>query len=192
MNSQKFHDEVMKRKVSIYKERYKDACLSKINLPEYQSKVLYNFLKTPENILVYLGNSGIGKTYFCAALTEWAMRRMESFRYYKESDFLSSLREHIQKSGGGDYTHYLEMMCDDDLVILDDVGSSGVNQWREEVFFSFLDYRYNSMKPTIVTSNFLCEDFERKYSPRVASRLFASENFVLEIKDGVDLRAQGY
>ncbi len=89
---------------------------------------------------------------------------------------------------------------DDEFVILDDV-ASGINpdkvtyrdlEFRREVFFSFLDYRYNSKKPTVITSNLTREQFKQVYSERIFSRLFAKENTIIEIfDDSLDKRAQG-
>lgn len=184
--------QVLAVKNRIYKDRFNDACLSKINLESHYQNALNNFIKNPKNMLIYIGNPGIGKTFFCASLTEWAMNTFYFFRYHREQDLFSILRNNMKNFNGGDYSVLLEKLIDDDLVILDDIGSSGVNEWREEVFFNFLDYRYNCMKPTIITSNFTKKEIFENYSKRVGSRMFAAENTIIEIHSGVDLREQGY
>lgn len=156
-------------------------------------------MKKPKHMLIYHGSPGCGKTRFCAALMEWAFTCFKSFRKYRELDLLSKLRESISR-GDGDYSRTLETMIDDDLVILDDVGS-GINpskitykdlEWRREILFDFLDNRYNSMKPTIITSNFTKQEFDEVYSDRISSRLFASENkFISMFGNNVDQRALG-
>ena len=92
----------------------------------------------------------------------------------------------------GDYLDSLQWLIDDQLLILDDVGSTGVREWREEVLFDLIDARYNSMLPTVITSNFTQADFKKLYHPRVCDRLFASENIIIEIEDGTSLRGQGF
>jgi len=193
MNKEKHINEskILERQIQLYGLRYEGASLSKINLQNHYQESLNRFIKKPTNMLIYIGNPGIGKTYFCAALTDWAINNFRSFRYHKERDILSTLRNNMQNFNGGDYTLMLELLIDDDLIILDDLGSSGVNEWREEVFFNFLDHRYNSMKPTIITSNFSKKEVFEKYSKRVGSRMFASENTILEIHKGADLRESG-
>lgn len=91
----------------------------------------------------------------------------------------------------GDYLESLKWLIDDQLLILDDVGSTGVREWREEVLFDLIDSRYNSMLPTVITSNFTKADFKKLYHPRVCDRLFASENTIIEITDVQSLREQG-
>ncbi len=91
----------------------------------------------------------------------------------------------------GDYLDVLKYMIDDEFLILDDVGSSTKQtEWREEILFEILDYRYNTMKPTIITSNFAGEDFKKNYHSRVHSRLFSNENTIIEIPNGVDFRLE--
>jgi DNA replication protein DnaC len=155
-------------------------------------------MKKPSNFLVYHGAPGIGKTYLCSALTEWSLEQFDSRRYHKEEVLLRRLRLGISESKG-EYLDQLQLLIDDDFVILDDVGS-GINperdskrdlEFRREVFFSFLDYRYNCMKPTVITSNFSKDEFEAVYSPRISSRLFASENTIISIPVGTDMRSIG-
>lgn len=85
----------------------------------------------------------------------------------------------------------MRFFADDDLVILDDFGSSGANEWRTEVLFEFVDYRYREKKKTIVTTNLSRNKIATDYSKRLASRLFASENVHIDLSEAPDLRAQG-
>lgn len=148
-------------------------------------------MKKPTNFLVYCGSPGIGKTHLCAAMMDWIIKNYGSnWRYWKENDLLKSLRESMERMQG-DYLDILKYMIDSDFLIIDDVGSSTKkSEWREEILFEILDSRYNSMKPTIVTSNFTQKDFLNNYHPRVHSRLFSKENTIIEILDGVDFRLQ--
>lgn len=132
-------------------------------------------------------------------MIEWAFKKFNSFRTHQEFKLLSRLRNDISQ-GYGDYEKNLELLIDDDLIILDDVGS-GINpqkatykdlEWRREILFNFLDIRYSSRKPTIITSNFTKQDFIDIYSHRIASRLFASENkFISVFGENEDKRAGG-
>lgn len=183
-----------------FDQRYVGASLSGLEIPHWAAEQISNYIKNPKNFLVFLSKPGIGKTHFCSALTEWHLEAFRSSRYWRERDLLASLRQKIS-DGNGDYARALEYLIDDDIVILDDVGS-GINvekasfrdlEWRTEILFAFLDQRYNSMKPTIITSNFDKKSFETVYSERVASRLFAKENTIISIFDhsAIDKRTMG-
>lgn len=157
-------------------------------------------MNDPKGILLFHGDPGVGKTYLCSAMMEWALTHFNSYRYHNEKKLLSRLREGISNDIG-DYSKELEYLIDDDLIFLDDVGS-GINpgkstyrdlEWRREIFFNFLDLRYNCKKPTIITSNFTHEQFKDIFSERISSRLFASENTIVTIfGEGLDKRAKGY
>lgn len=146
-------------------------------------------MQKPCNFLVYCGSPGIGKTYLCASLVEWAMKTFNSdWRYWTENNLLKYLRDSMESSKG-DYLDALKYMIDAEFLILDDVGSGvKVNEWREEIFFNVVDYRYNTMKPTLITSNFSEKEFLQKYHARVHSRLFSKDNIIIEILDGLDHR----
>lgn len=186
-------------KIRNFGQRYWDASLCKLEGNPVAIQKIHDWMKKPRNMLIYHGTAGIGKTYLCAALAEWYFEKFSCFRYWKEEDLLRKLRNGISE-GSGDYLENLSHYIDADFVILDDVGS-GINpekssyrdlEFRREVFFSFLDNRYNSMKPTIITSNFSKEEFEMVYSKRITSRLFSAENLDIEIMDGIDKRTLGY
>lgn len=91
----------------------------------------------------------------------------------------------------GDYLRHLALLIDDPLIMIDDIGSQGVNEWRAEVMFDAIDNRYNTMLPTILTSNFTKKQFQEKYHPRFVSRVFAKENIIIEIYDAIDKRSEG-
>lgn len=145
-------------------------------------------MKKKRNFLVYCGSPGVGKTYFCAALVEFAMQDYNHFRYWNESELLKRIRSHINEYNNADYLQCLKYLIDDDLVMLDDIGSTGLNEFRKEIFFDAIDERYCSMKPTVFTSNFSRKEFETKFPERVSSRLFAKENIIIEVNDGIDHR----
>lgn len=140
-----------------------------------------------KNFLVYLGSPGIGKTYLCAAFTEWALMKFNSFRYWNESELFTRVRASIDETKG-DYLQCLKLLIDDEFVIIDDLGSTGLTEWRKEVIFDAIDERYNSALPTVVTSNFSVAEIKQLYHPRLSSRLFAAENVIIEINEGTDLR----
>lgn len=181
-----------------FAERYVGASLSKLDAETWIAESIVKWIKNPKNFLVYHGSPGIGKTYLCAALSQWSLTHFDSRRYYREENLLRKLRSSIGE-GKGEYLDTLQFLIDDEVVILDDVGS-GINpekeskrdlEFRREIFFSFLDYRYNSMKPTIITSNFSKDDFKNVYSERIFSRLFAKENTIITIDNGIDKRSLG-
>jgi len=111
---------------------------------------------------------------------------MKTFRYWNERQLLTKLREAIDTDH--EYLQVLSLCIDDHYVLLDDLGSSGVNEWRKEVMFEFLDQRYASQLPTIITSNFTEEEIKINYGSRFHSRMFEKGTTIISSKNH-DLRA---
>jgi DNA replication protein DnaC len=72
--------------------------------------------------------------------------------------------------------------------MIDDIGSSGMNDWRREVLFDAIDQRYESTLPTVFTSNLSRKELSDSLGNRAASRLFAKENLIIEMHDQIDRR----
>lgn len=148
-------------------------------------------MESGTNFLVILGPPGTGKTYLCASLLEFAMKRFRDYRAYSERELFRRIRGGISDSSTGDYIKHLHSLIDDQLVILDDIGSSGHTEWRQEVLMEAIDVRYSSKAATIITSNMTKKEFIQIYGKRIASRLFAKENTVIDLSGMVDMREQG-
>ncbi len=144
-------------------------------------------MKKKKNFLLWLGPPGVGKTHLCGALFEWALRNFPSFRYFKEKD----LQEHLRKiliEQGWDTHRELERLLGSDLIFLDDIGKLGHTEHKENMLFDAIDIRYNSTKPTVITSNLSMKEFRNLYEPRFCSRLFSNENIIIEIMQDSDYR----
>lgn len=185
--AERFDKHIRNVQRTLFGERYVGASLSKIQLKEHDQRTVDKFLQEKRNFLVYCGNPGIGKTYFCSALIEWIVTNFNTFRYWNESELLKRVRSSMQEFTG-DYLEALKLLIDDEIVIIDDIGSTGLNEWRKEIIFDAIDERYNTMLPTIITSNFSKIEFEKLFHPRLSSRLFSNDNFIVEIHNGQDLR----
>jgi DNA replication protein DnaC len=144
----------------------------------------------PKKFLVIIGPPGVGKTYICSAMLEDFPKGNLTVRAYSERKLFEKLREGIN-SNQGDYLTNLHYLIDDDLIILDDVGSSGHNAWREEVLMEFIDFRYKDGKKTVITSNLSIDLFKGVYGERITSRLFAAENSIVSLFGMPDLRQEG-
>lgn len=147
----------------------------------------------PKHNLVLIGPPGTGKTYICSALIDVMLDYTldpRSFRVYKEINLLSKLRSKIS-DGCGDYDAYLKELVDDRMIIIDDLGSSSHTEFREDVLFSLLDYRYERRLPTIFSTNLSKGDINETYNDRIYSRLFAEENTVIDMRGMPDRRTLG-
>lgn len=90
----------------------------------------------------------------------------------------------------GDYLKELQCILDYEFVIIDDMGSCGLNDWRREIWFEIINTRYSSMNPTVITTNFTKEEIYSQMGPRSASRILAKENCVIDLHGEEDLRTK--
>lgn len=170
--------------------RFKDATLSKIQQPPEISDKLLGWIKKDKNMLVFMGNPGVGKSYFCAAYIHMLQEKKQHFRYFSEADFFRKLRESISK--GFDYEHDIQCICEAKYIIIDDIGTARGEQlsdFQKEALHILIDIRYNLQLPTLITSNLFIKDIYEKISPKIASRLSAKENTLIEL-DWIDKRQE--
>lgn len=156
-----------------------------------EAQKVMGWLKSGSNMLVLLGPPGVGKTYICSAIYNYMQEKWPNVtcRYWKESDLFSRLRKDMNTLEG-DYSQNLTFLTDDHFIFLDDLESTGVTDWRKEALFTFIDVRYNSKKPTVISSNLNPGLINEKLGERFHSRIMSAENVVIEI-NGKDLRKEG-
>lgn len=186
-------------KISPFKaSKYEQASLSNLTLDEWDAEVIFNWLKNPTDIFFIYSTPGTGKTYLTAAIIHHYMHKNIPCLYLKEKDFINKLREQI--NDGFSEEQYLKYMCENSMIVLDDICSSRTNSpdasegkmtdWHKDMLFTFLDYRVNSRLPTIITSNYSLDDLGKMFHPRFISRLKATNNTILHLK-GTDKRQEG-
>lgn len=77
---------------------------------------------------------------------------------------------------------------DDDFLMLDDIGSMQITEWKKDVLLQVIDERYESLKPTVFTSNLTREELTKLLGIRTASRLFSGDSVLIEMHDAEDKR----
>lgn len=164
---------------------YNDAHLAKLHQSEENTKTLCDWSKEPKNILFFCGNVGTGKTYFCAAWYNALRETRKNVRAYSEQHFFRELKQMIQLDW--DPLYRIKIICDAEYVILDDLGSSKMTEWQKEMLSEFLDLRFASGLPTLITSNLDSKGIREQFTPRFHSRLFSEKNTIVE-QNGSDRR----
>jgi len=132
-------------------------------------------------MMVFLGSPGIGKTQFCASLIDWIYGRVPHFRYHNEAKLFIKIRNAFKSDQAS--AEYAEALTDDHFFMYDDLGSSSSTEWSSEIIFHIIDCRYNSGRPTVITSNLTRNEIAGKYGQRTYDRMFDSKNLVLEFHD---------
>ena len=172
-------------------QRFVGASLCKTSLPDGADLKTLEWIKNPKNFLVLIGPPGTGKTYFCSAILAEMVGKFNSIRAHDERSLLTRIRKSISGTETGDYLDYLHGLINDEFLIIDDIGSSGYTDWRGEILMEAIDYRYESMLPTVLTSNLTRQEFLNIYGRRIESRIFATENLIIDLTGTSSYRSEG-
>lgn len=135
--------------------------------------------------IIMMGNTGLGKTHLTSAIGKVIIEKGNDVYYSTAVDMLAdfeSERFSNNKSEGDSTEKYFS--CD--LLIIDDLGTEVINQFTASCLYSVINSRLIRKKATIINTNLSREDMRKKYTDRVASRVFG-EYTVLPFL-GTDIR----
>lgn len=186
------HEEANKR---FYKVRlkqwlgktYQDASLSKVNFDETITKKLFEWCSDPKNFLILQGDTGIGKTYFAAALINDSWYLSPHLRYFNKADLFAAIKETFHSNNS---TYEIDSIKKCKHLILDDFGSSTNTDWQVHLIDDLLDYRLNHQLPTLIITNLNEGEILDSFGKRIFSRLFAFQNTHIKV-DKQDIRISG-
>ena len=120
--------------------------------------------KTPFYAL-FMGGVGLGKTFLCSCLAKFAMEMGYSVVYataYDIADVLVKVK--FNRATGEDY-ETLDLINSCDLLIVDDLGTEGINSATNTEIFTVINNRF-----LIISTNLSLKDINRIYGERVFSR----------------------
>lgn len=136
----------------------------------------FNFAEHRQGWLLMLGRYGCGKTHLAAAIANHAIEVGVSTLFLTVPDLLDWLR-YAYAGGDMSFEERFEEIREIPLLILDDFGTHNATPWAQEKIYQIINHRYINQLPTVVTSNFLINDFEG----RIRSRL-QDPNLVTVVK----------
>lgn len=162
-----------------------DPTKYKIKLsPRIQKDLKHIEIEVEPNELIFLrsggglfltGAIGCGKTLYAINVLLASLRltfiKQQGPRVHKFIT-VSDLLEEIRKSFDGESEKdpvgfYSEV----DFLILDDLGMEKITEWSLEKLFQIINYRYEFLKPTVITSNLSLQQLSAKIGDRIPSRI---------------------
>lgn len=120
--------------------------------------------------LLFVGNTGLGKTFLAACIARAAADRGFSVVYETASHFFSKL-EQARFNPSEATRREADRFLSCDLLIVDDLGTEMPGQFVTAALYSVLDDRLMAGKPMVISTNLNVEEVGRRYSPQIASRL---------------------
>lgn len=151
-------EEAMARRVAAsgVKDRFKDACTSIPAIVSYLDGCTDN---AGAGLFIH-GGVGSGKTHAATALTRALVYAGYSVILCTTISMLDSIQDaygrgHASGDGTGRF-----MACD--ILVLDDMGKENGSGWAINTIFQVVNARYESMRPTVVTSQYGLDALERR------------------------------
>ena len=153
-------------------------------------------LRRRNNWALFTGGYGLGKTHlavsaFREAAVQWAYHIAEksgnpfypgrpdigrSFHFITSSDLIQEIRDSYD-SGLITEEATLSRYKRSYLLLLDDLGTERASDWQKEKLHLILNYRYNHLLPTIITTNLDSEDLQGQITQRLLDRIIeATDN----------------
>jgi len=137
--------------------------------------------------LLFIGGTGLGKTYLSACIARTVADRGNSVVYETAGHLFGKL-EQAKFSPSEESRREAAKFTDCDLLIVDDLGTEMPGQFVTAALYSLLNDRMLEGKPMVISTNLNVDEMARRYSPQIASRLhggFTRLTFV-----GEDIRIQ--
>jgi DNA replication protein DnaC len=147
--------------------------------------------------LLFYGPHGVGKTHLAIGILKACVRQKGARAFFFETrELLRLVRDTYNRSVEETEMEVLKPLLEAELLVLDDVGAERTSDWVQETLGLVVNTRYNSRRPTVLTSNLLDladntdpRSFIFQLGARTRSRLIEMCDWV-EIQ-GADLREVG-
>ena len=145
--------------------------------PEQQENLeaAYNlaleFAKDPEGWLVFMGQTGRGKTHLAAAVVNYRYEAGKPGLFVVVPEFLDHLRSAFSPESKVSYDQLFESVKTAPLLVLDDFGEHSASAWVREKLYQLVNYRYNAQLPTVVTTRYSLDEIIEEVDNSVSSRL---------------------
>ncbi len=140
--------------------------------------------------LLLRGGTGLGKTHLSTAIAKTVIEQAYDVVYDTAQNIFSAFEgEHFAANTerGAQSAQRAARAMDCDLLILDDLGAEFLTQFTVSTLYNLINTRINANRAMIVNTNLTWEELRKRYSDRIASRLFGE--FRPLVFSGGDVRA---
>ncbi len=139
-----------------------------------------------EKSLLFVGATGLGKTYLSTAIARELLERGYSVIYISAPEFARRL----ETTRFRDEEDQLEQFFTCDMLILDDLGTENRTTFTVAALTDLMDQRIRNRKPMLFSTNLNLEGLQRAYDERIISRLLG--HFTYFYFYGEDLRVKAF
>ena len=165
-----------KFRLDLYPEQYDNQL--KRSPREVMNRTYHDTLSYAQNFtctspsLLFVGATGLGKTYLSACIARAVADRGFSVSYAPVGQLMAAFEN--EKFRPQPDTSCTEEYFSCDLLIIDDLGTEMTTQFTISALYQILNTRLMGAKPTIVSTNLPLGDLSARYSEQIASRLLGA------------------
>lgn len=141
-----------------------------------------NLFDDPKNSLLFVGGTGTGKTHLAAAIANLLVERGIQTRFATFQSHLDEIKKEFDQSG---QRHYLDDIKGTPVLVIDDLGKEMKTDWTQSILYDLINYRYEHILPTIITTNLSANGIATHVGGAVWSRL-------QEMCDSVVMQGEDY
>jgi DNA replication protein DnaC len=163
--------ELQKNMTFISYKRRNDLTAEQQDNMDAAYRLAFDFARNPEGWLVFMGETGCGKTHLAAAIVNHRYEIGKPALFVVVPDFLDHLRSTFSPDSKISYDELFESVKTAPLLVLDDFGEQSTNPWVREKLYQLVNYRYNSRLPSVITTRLSLDEIMEKVDPSVSSRL---------------------
>ncbi|MBR2289729.1 MAG: ATP-binding protein [Clostridia bacterium] len=176
------------------KEKYKSDISPRENmnlLKEKANNFIQNFDDPQEKNLIFLGGTGLGKTFLTNCIANELLKEGKTVLYQTAPVMFDDIFD--EKYGKTQNQVNLEKeILTVDLLIIDDLGTEKVSDNKIEELFNIINTRLlnqnHKITKTIISSNLTAQELANTYTMRIGSRLAGSYRFLRFFGDDIRLK----
>lgn len=144
-----------------------------------------NLFTISRNSLLFVGSTGTGKTHLAAAVANNFVEKSIQARFGTFQNHLDEIKKEFDQSG---QKHYLDDIKGVPLLVIDDLGKERKTDWTQSILYDIVNYRYEHLLPTIITTNLTTDELANHCESAVWSRL--NEMCDTIVMQGADYRTR--
>ena len=129
--------------------------------------------------LLFVGNTGTGKTHLSTAIAKEVISRGYDVLYDTAQNVVAAFETDRFRSGYGEKESVSDKYLECDLLILDDLGTEFSNQFTVSCLYNLINTRENRGLSTIISTNLSAEELAGRYDGRIYSRIVGCDYKVL-------------
>lgn len=146
-----------------------------------------NFRDDTMRNLLFMGDTGLGKTHLSSAIAKVVVDRGFDVVYESAQKIFSDFEaEKFGRVPQGENRTERYLACD--LLIMDDLGTEMQSAFTVSCLYYLINTRLINEKSMVISTNIDKEEFSRQYTDRITSRLLGE--FTVCVFAGTDIRSQ--